>query len=78
LLLKVRNAIQTRKRLLQVMYSTPEKVVTESADERFLKQLKLAIENQISDPNLGMNDVAEHLNIKCSKPKKRNRQELLP
>ncbi|MBO6517989.1 MAG: response regulator [Bacteroidia bacterium] len=71
LLLKVHNAIHMRKRLLQVMYSTPEKVVTESADERFLKKLKLTIENKISDPNLGMPDVAEGLNISTSSLQKR-------
>lgn len=49
LLLKIRNTVTARKKLLHALYTTPEKVVTESSDERFLKQVKLAIEGEISN-----------------------------
>ncbi len=71
LLLKVRNLVQTRRKLLQVMYLNPEKVITESQDERFLKKLKLTIENHINNPDLGMKDVASEMGISTSSLQKR-------
>lgn len=66
LLIKIKNIIQTRKQLLKVMYSTPDKVVSESSDEKFLKNLKLAIEKEISNENYSLADIARDMNYSSS------------
>lgn len=71
LLLKIRNMVASRKKLVQAMYQTPEKVVVESSDERFLKQVKLAIEGQISNRSYGLKDLAADLSISTSSLQKK-------
>lgn len=66
LLLKVRNILNTRKKLLQKLYTEPEKIITESQDEIFLKELKLIIEDKISDPDLSLDDIARSINYSTS------------
>ncbi|MFT5725456.1 MAG: YesN/AraC family two-component response regulator, partial [Bacteroidia bacterium] len=71
LLVKIRNTIETRKKLLQMLYMSPEKVVSESSDDKFLKQTKSAIEHDISNQNFGLEDLAKALNTSTSSLQKK-------
>lgn len=71
LLLKIRNTVTARKKLLKAMYSTPDKIVVESMDDRFLKQVKLAIEGEISNQAYGLQSLANDLNISTSSLQKK-------
>jgi len=66
LLLKVQNLIKTRRKMLQMLHSNPEKVFSESQDEVFLKKIKLALEDNLKDVDLSMDLLAEQLHISSS------------
>jgi YesN/AraC family two-component response regulator len=66
LLLKIRNTVNARRQLLQAIHTTPDIISVESQDERFLKQVQLAIEGEISNLDYGLNDLAVALSISTS------------
>ena len=71
LLLKIRNTVSARKQLLQAVHATPEKIAVESQDDRFLKQVKLAIEGEISNLDFGLINLANALSISTSSLQKK-------
>ncbi len=66
LILKCKNLISTREKLLQKMYTTPEQIVTETEGTRFLKKLKKVVETELGNPDLSMADIAEALHMSTS------------
>ncbi len=66
LVIKIRNTIETRRKLIQTIQNEPAKITVESQDDRFIKSVKLIIEGEISNPNFGMVDLASGLSISTS------------
>jgi len=66
LLVKIKNTVETRKKLIEVIQREPAKITVESQDDRFLNDVKLAIEGDISNPRFGMVDLAAKLSISTS------------
>ena len=71
LTLRVNHLIQQRKKILQAALQQPEKVLVESQEERFLKQLRQSIEQHMGNPNLSIGDLAFELAVSISTLQKR-------
>lgn len=71
LLYKIKNLLEFRDHTLTAAYSSPKKLNVESKDDRFLREVNLAIESRISDVDLGLQDMASMLGISTSSLQKK-------
>lgn len=71
LLLKVKNLLEFRDHTLTAAYSNPKKLNVESKDDRFLREVNLAIESKINDVDLGLQEMASILGISTSSLQKK-------
>jgi DNA-binding response OmpR family regulator len=62
LLLKIKNILNTRRKLLSKFYTEPDNIVVQSQDDLFLKELNQIIEEKISDPDLSLKEIAGLMN----------------
>jgi DNA-binding response OmpR family regulator len=71
LLLKVKNLLRLRSKITETAYSDPPRVNVQSKKDIFLRNLNLAIEDDIKNVNFLMDDLANKLGISASSLQKK-------
>lgn len=66
LIARINNLVAERKRLIKRAISEPDAIQVDSEDEVFLKKIKMILEEYISVPELGVDLMAEQLNMSRS------------
>jgi YesN/AraC family two-component response regulator len=71
LLLKIRNAISSRKKLFARLNADEGGVQYESREDRFINSVKQIIEANLSNEKLGLNELSDHLHLSPSAVQKK-------